>query len=125
MKTRSKVIPMLLCLSVLLTSSLVLTQRVAAKDKESEHITFSEPVMVAGTLLKAETYKVVWDESGGPQVQVSFMKGSHTVVTASARLVLESNAYDGAAVLRTLSDNSKVLEKISWKKKSLVFEPSS
>ncbi len=124
MKTRSKVIPLLLCLSVLLTSSLVLTQRVAAKDKESEHITFSEPIMVAGTLLKADIYRVVW-EGSGPQVQVSFMKGSKTVATAPATLVLEPSTYDGAVQIKTLGDNARVLERIAWKKKSLIFMPSS
>src|SRR6266536_4249635 len=105
MKTRLKVMSLLLCLSVGLTLAGVFTQRAAAKDKDSEHITFSEPVMVAGTLLKADTYKVVWDGSG-PQVQVSFMKGSKTVVTVSAKLVTQSNPYDGAVEVKTVGDNT-------------------
>jgi hypothetical protein len=123
MKTKLTVIPLLLCLSVL-TTSVVLTPRAAASAADSEHITFSEPVMVAGTLLEAETYKLVW-EGTGPQVQVSFMKGSKTVATASATLVLAESSYDGAIETKTLGDNSKVLEKITWKKKALVFGQSS
>ena|SRR5438045_2284906 len=124
MKTKLKVMSLLLCLSVGLTLAGVFTQRAAAKDKDSEHITFSEPVMVAGTLLKADTYRVVWDGSG-PQVQVSFMKGSKTVATASATLVLEPSTYDGAVQIETLGNNARALERISWKKKSLIFMQSS
>jgi len=123
MKTKLTIIPLLLCLSVL-TTSVVLTHRAAASAADSEHITFTEPVMVAGTLLEAETYKLVW-EGAGPQVQVSFMKGSKTVATASATLVLAESNYDGAVETKVLGDNSKVLERITWKKKSLVFGPSS
>jgi len=80
--------------------------------------------MVAGTLLKADIYRVVWDGSG-PQVQVSFMKGSKTVATASATLVLEPSTYDGAVQIKTLGDSARVLERIAWKKKSLIFMQSS
>ena len=122
MKTKLTIIPLLLCLSVL--TAAVLTNRAAANTADSEHITFSEPVVVAGTLLEAKTYKLVW-EGTGPQVQVSFMKGSKTVATASATIVLAESSYDGAVETKALADNSKVLEKITWKNKALVFRPSS
>ena len=124
MKTRLRVLPMLLCLSVVLTSSIFLTQPVAADHEDTERLTFREPVMVGGTLLEADTYKLVWNETG-PQVQVSFMKDSKTVATAPAMLVIAKSDYDGAIETTTLADNSKVLEKITWKKKALVFEPLS
>ena len=124
MKPGRNVIPLLLCFSIVLASLLVLIQPAAAKSKDSEHITITEPVMVGGTLLEPDTYKLEWENSG-PQVQVSFIRGSKIIATVPATLVLEETRYDGAVATKTLADNSKVLEKISWKKKSLVFEPSS
>ena len=114
----------MLFLSVAFMSLSVLTQPVAANEKDSEHIIFTEPIMVAGTMLKAGTYKLTW-EGPGPEVQVTFSKDSKTLVTTSATLVLESGQYDGAVKVRTSADNSKILEGISWKKKTLVFEPQS
>lgn len=123
MKTRLQT-ALLVCWSILLASSVVLPLRATARERDSEHITISEPVMVAGTLLKPDTYRVVW-EGEGPQVQVSFMKGSKTMVTTTANLVLEESMYDGAFEVKMISDNSKVLTKIKWKKQALIFEPSS
>jgi len=124
MKTTLKALGISLCLSLILTSA-VFVQRSEARDKDSEHITFREPVTVAGTTLKADTYKVVWNEANGSDVQVTFMKGSKTMATATAKLVVESSEYDGAVETKTTPDNAKVLERISWKKKALVFEPGS
>ena len=124
MKTRLRVLPIALFVSVVLTSSILLTQLAAANRDDTEHVTFSEGIMVAGTKLEADTYKLVW-EGTGPQVQVSFTKGSKTVVTASAMLVIAESDYDGAIETKTLGDNSKVLEKITWKRKALVFQPLS
>jgi hypothetical protein len=53
------------------------------------------------------------------------MKGSKTVATALAKLVMADSEYDGAVETKALGDNTKVLEKITWKKKALIFEPSS
>lgn len=124
MKTKLRLIPRLLCFSVLLTTSVVMTQKASAAVEETEYVVFNEPVMVAGTMLEAEAYKLVWNGTG-PKVQVSFMKGSKTVATASATLMLEESRYDGAIETKTLGNNSKVLEKITWKKKALVFDQSS
>lgn len=123
MKAKIRAISMALCLSVLVTSIFVLTQRAEANVEDTERVTFSEPVMIAGTLLEADTYKLAW-EGTGPQVQVTFTKGSRTVATASATLVMSESKYDGAIETKTNGD-SKVLEKITWKKKALIFEPSS
>jgi hypothetical protein len=123
MKTRLRVLPIALCFSVVLTSAILLTQLAAANREDTEHITFSEAVMVAGTKLEPDTYKLAW-EGTGPEVKVTFMKGSKTVATASATLVMAESQYDGAIETKTLGD-SKVLEKITWKKKALVFQPSS
>ena len=80
---------------------------------------------VAGTTLQPDTYKVVWNEASGSDVQVTFMKGSKTMATTTAKLVVESSLYDGAVETKTSPDNAKVLERISWKKKALVFQPGS
>src|SRR6266511_1634218 len=101
MKTRFKILPPLLCFAILLASSVVFTRQASATDKDSEHLTISEPVMVAGTVLEAGMYKVTWEGSGA-QVQVSFTKGSKTMATATATLVLETSAYDGAIEVKTL-----------------------
>jgi len=114
----------MLFLSVAFMSLSVLTQPVAADEKDTEHIIFTEPIMVAGTMLKAGTYKLSW-EGPGPEVQVTFSKNSKTLVTTAATLVLEAGQYDGAVKVRTVAGDSKILEAISWKKKSLVFQPQS
>jgi hypothetical protein len=124
MKTTLKVVPMLLCFSVVLTSSNFLTQLAAANPADTERVTFTYPIMVAGSKLEPDTYRLVW-EGAGPQVQVSFIKGSKTVATASATLVVGESHYDGAIEMKKLDDNTQVLEKITWKKKALVFQPSS
>jgi hypothetical protein len=64
---------LVLFLAVALTS-VVLTQPAAAIEKDSEHVTISEPIMVAGTVLKPAAYKIAW-EGSGPEVQVRFIKG--------------------------------------------------
>jgi hypothetical protein len=76
--------------------------------------------MVGGTLLKADTYRLVW-EGSGPEVQVRFMRGSEAVVTAPAKLLAEPSHYHEAIQVKTLADNTKVLESIKWKKKTLMF----
>lgn len=90
---------------------------------DSKHVTFVEAVTVGNTVLKPDTYTVVWSGSG-PQVDVSFMKGDKTIATASAILVLEESPYR-AVHTRTLPDNSKVVTRISFRSKSLVFDPLS
>jgi hypothetical protein len=122
MKVRRTVVPLLLCLVLMLCG--VLTRGAAAYETDSEHVTFQKPTMVAGTLMQAGTYKLEW-EDGGPQVQVTFTMGSKTIATVPATLVIGSSNYDGAVETKTLGDNSRVLEKITWKKKSLVFNKSS
>src|SRR6185436_17065495 len=124
-KTRLRLAVVMLFISVVLTTLAIGSRTVAANNKETEHVTFSEPIMVGGTLLKPGMYQLVWEEGSGPQVQVSFEKGFKTIVTAPADLVIEDSKYHEAVQLRTLSDSSKVLERITWKKKALIFAPSS
>ena len=124
MKRKLTVLSMLLCLSVVMATTMFMAPQVVADHKDTERITFDKPVTVGGTLLEADTYTLEW-EGTGPQVQVSFMKGSKAEATVSATLVNEKSPYNGAIQTRTLGDNSRVLEKITWKKKTLVFGQSS
>lgn len=111
-------------LPFLLLFLLTLSMPAGAKEKESEHITISDPVMVAGTELKAGDYHVFW-EGAGPTVQVMFKRGDKAVVTTSATLVNEPSIYDGAVQMKSMVNNTRVLQRIAWKKKALVFDQSS
>lgn len=117
MRIKLTVIPIVLFIAVAMMSSMAL-----AKDtKDSEHITLSDPVMVAGTQLKAGYYHVIW-EGMGPVVQVTFKQGDKVLVTTPARLVNESTPYDGAIQMKDGATDVKILEGIQWKKKSLIFD---
>src|SRR4029453_10230911 len=101
-------------------SSIIVTRQAWAGDRNSEHVTFSVPTMVAGTLLEPATYNVIW-EGPGPRVQVTFEKGLKTVLTTTAEFIPEASPYDGAIVSRSREDSTRVLQKIRWKNKALVF----
>ena len=120
MRLKLTVIPLLLFIAVAITSSMA----IAKDSKDSEHITLSDSVMVAGTQFKAGDYRVTW-EGTGPVVQVAFKQGDKVLVTAPARLVTESSPYDGAIQIKTGNADVKILQGIQWKKKSLVFDQSA
>lgn len=119
MKLKLTTIPLLLFIAVAITSSMA----IAKDSKDSEYITLGDPVMVAGTQLKAGDYRVSW-EGTGPVVQVTFKRGDKVVVTTPARLVNEASPYDGAIQMKTMGIDVKVLQGIQWKKKALVFDQS-
>lgn len=120
MRLKLTVIPILLFIAVAFTSSMA----IARDTKDSEHITLSDPVMVAGTLLKAGDYRVSWDGTG-PVVQVTFKRGDKVLVTTPATLVNETGPYDGAVQMKTVGADAKVLQGIQWKKKALVFDQTA
>lgn len=120
MRLKLTVIPILLFIAVAFTSSTA----IARDTKDSEHITLNDPVMVAGTLLKAGDYRVSWDGTG-PVVQVTFKHGDKVLVTAPARLVNETSPYDGAIQMKTVGADARVLQGIQWKKKALVFDQTA
>jgi hypothetical protein len=123
-KSRVRLVTLSLLLSIVLISTIVVTQPVAAGDRNSEHVMFNTPTLVGGTVLEPGTYNVIW-EGPGPHVQVTFEKGLKTVLTVGAEFIAESSPYDGAIVTRTREDKTKVLEKIRWKNKALVFVPTA
>jgi hypothetical protein len=117
MKRKLTAIPLLL-VAVVLVISTALNSSVRAKEVKT--VTITDAVAVAGTVLLPDTYKVEWNGTG-PQVQVSFMKGHKILATASATLVLEKNPFDRSVEMKTLPDNTKVLERISFKHSALIF----
>ena len=116
MRLKLTVLPLLLLF--------VLAMPTFAGAKDSEHITISDSVMVAGTKLEPGDYHVIW-EGAGPTVQVTFKRGDKVFVTTSATLVNEPSPYDGAIQMKTMDNNTRILKGIQWKKKSLVFDQSS
>jgi hypothetical protein len=119
-RNRLRFITLTFFLSVVLVSSIIIAQPAVAGDRNSEHVTLGVPTMVSGTVLEPGTYNVIW-EGPGPHVQVTFEKGLKTVLTTSAEFIPEASPYDGAMVTRTREDNTRILQKIRWKNKALVF----
>jgi len=119
MRLKITIIPLLLLVAVAIAPLFAF-----AKDsKDSEHITLSDPVMVAGTQLKVGDYHITW-EGTGPVVKVTFKRGDKVFVTTPARLVNEPSPYDGAIQMKTGDTSVKILEGIQWKNRSLVFDQS-
>jgi len=119
-ESKARFVTLTFFISIVAMSMIIDTHPAGAGDRNSEHVTFYAATMVAGTVLEPGTYNVVW-EGPSPHVQVTFEKGLKTVLTTSAELIAEESPYDGAIVTRTRADNTKVLEKIMWKNKALVF----
>lgn len=119
-RNRLRLVVLTFFFSVMVISSIIVTRQAWAGDRNSEHVTFSVPTMVTGTLLEPATYNVVW-EGSGPHVQVTFEKGLKTVLITGAEFISEASSYDGAIVTRTREDKTQFLEKIRWKNKALVF----
>jgi hypothetical protein len=109
-------------LAMLTALFLVLSLMSFAATSNSEMIRFEQPVKVAGTQVAPGEYHLVW-EGTGPEVQVSFMRGKKTVVTASARVVEQPNAEK--AIITNREGGSKELLSVLMKKMSLVFSESN
>jgi hypothetical protein len=91
-----------------------------AASKNSQSVNIAEAVTVANTQLQPGDYKVEWSGSG-PDVQVTFLKNNKPVATAPAKLESQKNPYNGAVETTTEPDNSKALQAIQFKDKSLKF----
>jgi hypothetical protein len=107
-------------------SALLLTLAIGsyAAEKNSQNITFYDPVKVGSTTLPAGEYKVVWDGTGD-NVQVSFLQGKKTLATAPAKLVSTNSNVGKAVSTRTESDSSRVITEIAFKKQALRFNESA
>ena len=107
-------------ISVLLTLVFALASVSMAAAKNSASVNIPNTAKVGDTQLQPGDYKVVW-EGTGPDVQVSFMQGKNTVATAPAKLVQQSNPYDGAIETTGNDDSSRVINAIDLKNRSQVF----
>ena len=107
-------------------SALLLTLAIGsyAAEKNSQNITFYDPVKVGSTTLPAGEYKVVWDGTGD-NVQVSFLQGKKTLATAPAKLISTTSNVGKAVSTRTESDNSRVITEIAFRKQALRFNESA
>jgi hypothetical protein len=101
-------------------ASMVLTSTVTG---DTKHFTFSEPVIVGNVTLEPGTYRLEWTGSG-PEVKVSFLKEGKLVAIASAMLIVDKSPHRAIETI-TMPDNSKVLKRISFTRKTLVFTLSS
>ena len=109
-----------LCALMLLSPSL------ASAEKKSASVTFTEAVTIAGMELESVNYRLEWDNSAAPVVQVSFLKNGKTLTTVPARIVDYDNPYDSNTVeTRMEGENVRVLQKIRLKKIALMFEQSA
>jgi uncharacterized protein YdeI (BOF family) len=98
--------------------ALVSTPAFAAKN--SENITFSQPVTVGTTQLPAAEYKVTWNETGS-HAQVTLTHGK-SVVTLPAKVVEQKNGQN--SVQTNTKDGANILEGINLSKVSVVFTSS-
>jgi hypothetical protein len=66
-------------------------------------VTFSRPLMVNGTPVKAGTYKVTFDDQTGAFM---LLDGKKVIVKATARLEKVQGRYNGAYAVQTNGENS-------------------
>jgi len=82
--------------------------------ENKKHVTFADPVMVNGTLVKAGTYEVAFDDQTG---QLTIFKGKKMLATASAKL--EKLEKDTGQVYGVWSgsgaDDAKILISVTLK----------
>jgi len=86
--------------------------------KNSQTVTFGDPVRVGSTQLPAGDYKVSWTGSG-PNVQVTIGDKGKNTVTVPAKLVDAKNGH--VAVLTDTVGGVSTLETIQLDKLSLVI----
>jgi hypothetical protein len=116
MRMNRRTIQLSLLSAVLLSLIAVISTAFA----DTKHVTFDEPTTVGNTVLKPGIYRVEWTGSES-EVTVRFIRENKTVVTVSARLVVEKSPRRSIGTL-TLDDNSRVLKRLSFTSKSLVFD---
>jgi hypothetical protein len=119
MEIKRKAMPLALLFSAILVSTVVLTLTVLA---DSKRVNLTESITVEKVVLKAGAYNVVWT-GDGPDVDVSFVNDGKTMVTAKAKLVFEKTRYGHDAIeTTTMPDKSKVLTKLVFSDRALIFE---
>jgi hypothetical protein len=106
---------------------IVVSERLAAPVSSGDHVEyakFATPVELAGKMLPAGTYQIVWS-GAGPATQVSVNQKGNLVVSVPAHLVpLQSKAPQNASGTRDAADGSKVLQSLQFQGQmsQLVFD---
>jgi hypothetical protein len=86
------------------------------------NLTLHHAVTLNGVTLPAGDYKVRW-EGGGPEVQLSFMRGRKVLATTQARLSnLDYPAADDADVVQVSDSGERALIGVRFKGNSLAMD---
>lgn len=91
-----------------------------AAPKTSADVRFTETITINGTQVPAGEYRVQW-EGTGPVVEASILQGKKVLTTAPATLTTGTRNSDVAVETNQGENNTKVLEGIEWKNRSLHF----
>ena len=87
----------------------VITGMVVVADTMTEHVTFANPVIVNGTVIKDGVYKLEFNDQTGT---LSFKKDGHMVAGAPARLERVDKHAPGKYTTRTEGE-SRILLSVS------------
>jgi hypothetical protein len=106
--------------SLVLGLALLLASSAFAGTKGS--LQLNNPVTVNGTQIKPGDYKVVW-EGGGPNVELSIMKGKNVIAKVPARVVeLQTPASQDAAVTTKNASGPNSLAGLRFEGKKIALE---
>jgi hypothetical protein len=92
-----------------------------AAPKNSASVRFTETVTINGTQVPPGDYSVQW-QGTGPTVEASILKGGKVLTTAPATLTERKGNSDVAVETNQGEDNTRVLEAIDWRNRSLHFD---
>jgi hypothetical protein len=92
-----------------------------AAPKNSASVRFTETVTINGTQVPPGDYSVQW-QGTGPAVEASILQGKKVLTTAPATLTERKGDSEVAVETNQGENNTKVLEAIDWKNRSLHFD---
>jgi hypothetical protein len=87
---------------VIILSIVAMVSLSAFAKPTSKEVTFASDITVNGTMVKAGTYRAVFDDATG---QLSIMKGNKTVATAPATLAKNEKSSAGPVAYETNNGN--------------------
>jgi len=108
---------LLLTVASLLT---LLPMSAMAGTKNSANVSFSDPVVISGTHLKAGDYTVRWNGTGS-DVQVQVMQDKKELATVPAKLITQHNDRSPVIVTSAASDGSTTIKEIGLSNVTLRF----
>jgi hypothetical protein len=83
----------------------------ANKDKVKGHVVFATDTMVNGTLVKAGTYELKFDEATG---QLTINDGGKVLATSTAHLEKRDNKAQDTVVRTVMKDNAAELVSVTF-----------